>query len=74
MIIEQVSIECRNAKTKLITLTNHKGREESIVQSKLEARDLMHDDKWRGGQMVSVLYSGSNGPGPSLGQGTALCS
>ena len=29
---------------------------------------------WRGGLMVSVLDSGSNGPGSSLGQGTALCS
>ena len=27
---------------------------------------------WRGGLMVSALYSGSNGPGSSLGQGTAL--
>ena len=29
---------------------------------------------WRGGLMVSVLDSGSDGPGSSPGRGTALCS
>ena len=33
---ERVSIECRKTKTKVITLTNQKGRRQSSKQSKLE--------------------------------------
>ena len=35
--LEQFSIECRKTKTKVITLADHKGSNNPVNQSKLEA-------------------------------------
>ena len=45
----------------------------SAIQKKNCGKPV-HRRGWHGGVMVSVLDSGSNGPGLSLGQGTVLCS